>query len=113
MRSSSGRFRQIPSIELEQIEHVVDDVHVTSAKRALKRLKARSPVGHDDADLAIDQRTLRRQRRHRIDHGRKLCSPVVEPAAVEPKLAIDVRENPIAIELLLVEPLLTLGRLVD
>jgi hypothetical protein len=94
-------------------EHEVREVRRAAGERVLQRLEARAAVGQQRGDLAVDQRALARQRADRLDHDRKLRGPVVEAAGHQRHaLAVLVGEDAVAVELLLVQPLGALGRLV-
>ena len=106
MRRERGRT-QIVTVEIEQIERVVDHPFVRLLRQSrLQSLKAARAVGFQHHGLAVEDRTFDGQPRRRLGDRGKAGRPIQLPTREQPCLAIcHVAQQPIAVELDLVHPL--------
>ncbi len=103
-----GKAREVLAVEVQQVEDEVDELPgALAGEQPLQRLEARAPVGHQDGDLAVEQRLVDRQALRLGDNGREALGPVVAMPAQEPDLAaVDAAADAVAVELDLVQPAL-------
>ncbi len=106
---------EVVAIQVEQVEDDVGEPTADlSSGELLKRLKAGGTVGQEDGHLSVHHRVLDRQARHALCDGREVGRPVAPVSAQEAHLRVlQARQDPVAVELELVEPLVPLGRLLD
>ena len=106
---------EIAAVEVQQIEDEVDEaLPRAAAERILQRLKTRAPVRQHHADFAVEQRALDAERGGGLRDFRELRRPVVPVAADEGCApALDGAADAVAVVFQFVEPLGTVGRLLD
>ena len=99
-----------------QMDQIEGEVHEALSLRPrgdglLHRLEAAAPVREHDHQLAVDQGVSQAERANRFHHLRKFGGPVESVPADQPDAAIlDETPHPVAIELDLMDPLVSSGR---
>src|SRR5262249_59403791 len=100
--------------DVEEIEREVEHVGASLAERLLERLEAALAAVVEDDRLAVEDRGLAWQRRDGLGDRGKPGVPVQPLTSEQADLAaVDARQEPVAVELDLVEPGVAFGRRVD
>ena len=95
---------QVVAVEVEQVEHVVQQVPLAGLLIALQELEARLALVIHGHDLAVEHRVVA-EIRERLGHGGKLLVVREQPSRVGSHLAaFDLRDGTIAVPLDLEEP---------
>src|SRR5262249_14543837 len=115
LKDGFARFESdVPKIEtfqIDDIEYVIDQApRAPRAERLLERWKAADTVGRARHDLTVGHSKVDGQPRHRGSDLGKPAGPVVSLARAElDRTVVQPGDDPIAVELDLVEPLFPPG----
>ena len=106
---------QVEAVPVEEIECEENEIVGAAGRDPVLQIgKARRAVGGERDQLAVDDRGLDRQSRHRPRERRKFRGPVEPVAGDQPSLTlVDAGQQPIPVVFDLMQPLRALGRLVD
>ena len=105
---------EILAVEVEEVEQVVTEAVAAAGREVgLQRRKVRGAAGALDDQFAVEDRDLRRERGKRLgDRRAEAIGPVLAAAGQQLHVAaVDVRLQPVAVELDLVHPGVALRRL--
>ena len=107
------RAGQILAVEMQQIEHVIDQRSWRPFLRSsCNAEKSETPLSFDRGDLAIEDGVVIGRARRRPRRRPETCRPVEAGAGLQRDLAVaDARLDAVAVELDLVHPAVGVGRL--
>ena len=101
---------QIEAIEPRQIEREEDQLAAAGIERVLEHLEAAAPVGVERHHLAVDPGVVA-ERAERLRDRREAIGPIVAGACEElRRVAFDACQQPVAVQLELVDPIAALRR---
>src|SRR4029079_7412557 len=106
------QLAQIEAVVEEAVEGLVQAARVAAAlQRVLQELKVSHAVISEHGHFTVEQRALHGQRAQGAHDRRQARAPVVAAAREAQRAALlDTRQNAVAVELDLVQPLVALGR---
>src|SRR5690606_6654588 len=103
-----------PAVEVEEVEDEVADRLVPRADGVLQCAEVAPPLRVEDHDLAVQPGRAQRQLAEHARERAEANAPVVRLAREEAGAPVlEAREDAIAVELDLVQPVASLGRRVD
>src|SRR6185369_4727162 len=98
---AQGTTCDVVTIDIDQIEYMKDQTRRgTFIDRVLQSLKTRTPLLIERDNLAVENRTLQRQRLHSFANCRKLRGPVFPVSGPETKLTpFEMAKQTVAVKL--------------
>ncbi len=107
------RSREITSVEIQQVEHVINEAIAAFLQISLQQREAADAVVVFHHDFAVQKRGFRRQRSDRLSDRLETMRPVLLLARQQSHLAvIKPRLHPVAVKLDLMQPIRSAGHLV-